>query len=151
VTAPDPDLAHLVLAGTPFAVTLGPEIVELGRDQVVLSLDADVSLHNHVGGPHAAALFGLAETAAAATILTRFGDLVADGCVPLIKGARIDYRAIAVGRVRATARFAGDEQGVRESVAVRGVAVFPVEVTLTDDAGTATTQVVADMALKRLG
>jgi acyl-coenzyme A thioesterase PaaI-like protein len=151
VTTPDPDLVRLVVAGTPFAETLGPEVVDLAPEQAVLRLDAPVALHNHVGGPHAAALFGLAETAAAATVLLRFTDLLEQGCVPLIKGAQIDYRAIATGPVTATARFVGDEAGVRASVAARGVAVFPVEITLTTEDGTTAATMRADMALKRLG
>jgi len=155
VNTPDPDsdadLVRLAVAGTPFAETLGAELVELGHDQVVLRLDADVSLHNHVGGPHAATLFGLAETAAAAVILSRFNDLVEEGCVPLIKGARIDYTAIATGPVTATARFAGDEPGVRASITARGVAVFPVEIALTTQDGRQTASMRAEMALKRLG
>jgi acyl-coenzyme A thioesterase PaaI-like protein len=142
------DLTQVMEGGTPFARTLGARLVSRSAEQVVMAVDAPVELHNHVGGPHAATLFGLAETAAAAVILTRFEDLVRGGAVPLIKGAEISYRAIAQGEVTATARFTGDEDGVRQSMADRGVAVFPVEVVLSvgtkDVAGFK-----ADMALKR--
>lgn len=147
----DPDLLRRLEAGTPFAETLGCVLVEIGPGHAVLSLDAAHALHNHVGGPHAATLFGLAETAAAATIPTLFADLVQDGCVPLIKGAEISYQAIATGPVTATATFAGDADGVRASVAQRGLAVFPVEVVVTTADGTATATVRAEMALKKLG
>ena len=146
----DPDLVRLVEAGTPFAATLGAVVVELAEGRAVLALDAPASLHNHVGGPHAATLFGLAETAAAAVLLTLFADLIEGGCLPLIKAAEIAYTAIATGPVTAEAAFAGDAQGVRASVAERGVAVFPVEVVLRTADGRATATVTAEMALKRL-
>jgi acyl-coenzyme A thioesterase PaaI-like protein len=146
----DEDLVRLVEAGTPFAQLLGARLVELGRRHAVLALDAPEALRNHVGGPHAATLFGLAETAAAGVLVTLFQDLVRDGCVPLIKGAEVAYRAIATGPVTATATFVGDEDGVRASIAERGVAVFPVEVSLSTADGTETATVRADMALKRL-
>lgn len=145
----DPELVRLVEEGTPFARTLGARLVELGREHAVLLLDAPEALANHVGGPHAATLFGLAETAAAGVLVTLFQDLVHAGCVPLIKGAEISYRAITRGRVRATATFVGDAEGVRASVALRGVAVFPVDVVLTDEDGLPTASVRAEMALKR--
>lgn len=146
----DPELVRLVEAGTPFAATLGPVLVELGEGRALLSLDAPLSLHNHVGGPHAATLFGLAETAAAAVIPTLFTDLVHAGCVPLIKAAEVGYTAIATGPVTAEATFTGDAAGVRASVAARGLAVFPVEVVLRTADGRPCAQVTAQMALKRL-
>jgi acyl-coenzyme A thioesterase PaaI-like protein len=137
--------------GTAFARTLGATLVSLGDGTAEMRLDAPGSLHNHVGGPHAAALFGLGETAAAAVVVSVFHDLVDRGAVPLIKGASIDYRAIATGVVLATAHLAGDgEDGVRASVAERGLATFPVEVVFRREAdGQETGSMTAQMALKR--
>jgi acyl-coenzyme A thioesterase PaaI-like protein len=143
------DLKPLMEGGTPFARTLGAHLVSRGDGQAVLAVDAPVALHNHVGGPHAATLFGLAETAAAAVILTVFEDLFRDGAVPLIKSAEISYKAIATGEVTATARFTGDADGVRQSMTQRGVAVFPVEVSLATADGTECASFTAHMALKR--
>lgn len=143
------DLRAAIEGGTAFARTLGPELVSVGDGEAVLRLDAPPSLHNHVGGPHAATLFGLGETAAAAVVVTVFQDLVKDGAVPLIKGAEIRYLAITTGVVTATARFGGGEDGVRESVALRGVAVFPVEVSIRTEDGTESCTMTAQMALKR--
>jgi len=147
--AADADLAALVVGGTPFARTLGPHLVSLGGGEAVLSVEAPESLHNHVGGPHAATLFGFAETAAAGVVLSVFEDLLRDGAVPLIKSAEIVYTAIAQGPVTATARFTGDEDGVRASMTERGVAVFPVEISVTTADGTETARMHAQMALKR--
>ena len=143
------DVHRLIEAGSPFARTLGPTVESLDGGVVRLALDAPESLHNHVGGPHAATLFGLAETAAAGIVVTVFEDLVAAGAVPLIKSAEISYSALALGPVTASASFAGDAEGVRASYAERGVAVFPVEVEIRNAAGEGTSRFVAQMALKR--
>ena len=143
------DLRDAVEKGSAFARTLGPTLVSIGDGQAVLELDAPESLHNHVGGPHAATLFGFAETAAAGVVVSVFQDLVQGGAVPLIKSAEIAYTAIAQGPVTATARFAGDEAGVRGSMAERGVAVFPVDITVATADGVETARMRAQMALKR--
>ncbi len=143
------DLTPLIEGGTAFARTLGARLVSRSSEQVVMSVDAPASLHNHVGGPHAATLFGLAETAAAAVVLTVFEDLFRDGAVPLIKSAEISYLAIASGQVTATARFTGDAEGVRGSLRLRGVAVFPVEVSLATADGREAARFTGQMALKR--
>jgi acyl-coenzyme A thioesterase PaaI-like protein len=145
----DTDLTAIVESGSPFARTLGARLVSLGGGETVLELDAPESLHNHVGGPHAAILFGFAETAAAGVVVSLFEDLVRDGAVPLIKSAEIAYTAIAQGPVTAKATFRGDEAGIRASLAERGVAVFPVEIIVTTADGTPTARMHAQMALKR--
>jgi acyl-coenzyme A thioesterase PaaI-like protein len=144
-----PELTAIVEGGTPFARTLGARLVSLGDGEAVMSLDAPESLHNHVGGPHAATLFGFGETAAAAVVVSVFADLCAAGAVPLIKSAEISYLAIARGPVTATARFGGEEDGVRESFGLRSVAVFPIEVVLTGEDGTVVCRMTPQMALKR--
>ena len=68
-----------------------------GRDGTELRLDAGPELHNHLGGPHAAVIFGLGETAAFGLLLEVFGDLVEAGVVPLIKSGQIDYTQVATG------------------------------------------------------
>jgi acyl-coenzyme A thioesterase PaaI-like protein len=143
------ELVDIIERGSAFARTLGSTLASVDDGVVVLDLDAPESLHNHVGGPHAATLFGFAETAAAGVVVTVFQDLVGSGAVPLIKGAEISYSSIAQGPVRATARLAGDADGVRQSYAERGVAVFPVDITITTADGTETARMRAEMALKR--
>ena len=147
----DDDLRARIEGGTAFARTLGATLVEVADGSAVLRLDAAPELHNHVGGPHAATLFGLGETAAAAVVITVFADLIDAGAVPLIKSAAIGYTAIATGVVLASAHLAGDGgDGVRESVATRGVAVFPVEVVFRrEDDGVETATMTAQMALKQ--
>lgn len=120
------DIASLIHDNRGFAGTLGCRV--LSTAPALLRLDAGPELHNHVGGPHAAAIFGLGETAAFVELLSVFGDLVEDGAVPLVKEAQIGYSTIATGPLLAAAVLTGDEAGVRASVQERGRATFPVEV-----------------------
>lgn len=130
-----------LLHGAPgFVGTLGPRVLSSGRAGAVLRLDAGPELHNHVGGPHAAAIFGLGETACFAVLLEVFGDLVEAGAVPLVKSSAISYTAVATGPLLAVATLAADEAGARESFAVRGSASFGVDVAFrreNDDVETA--------------
>ena len=113
-------------------------------------LDAGPQLHNHLGGPHAAAIFGLGETAAFAVLLEVFGDLVEAGAVPLVKASQIAYSGLSTGPLLAAAILVGDEAGARGSYDQRGSASFPVEVAFrreADDVETA--RATYQMALKR--
>lgn len=132
------DIATRIHDAPGFVHLLGPRV--LSTEPALLRLDAGPELHNHVGGPHAAAIFGLGETAAFVVLLQVFGDLVEAGTVPLVKKAEIEYSAIVTGPLLASATLLGDEAGARESVEVRGRATFPVEVRFrreSDDVETA--------------
>ncbi|HEU0103251.1 MAG TPA: DUF4442 domain-containing protein [Mycobacteriales bacterium] len=145
------DVAARLHEAEGFVGTLGPRVQSTSRDGAVLRLDAGPQLHNHLGGPHAAAIFGLGETAAFAVLLEVFGDLVEDaGAVPLVKGCEIAYTGIATGPLLASATLVGDEAGARASYDRRGSASFPVEVVFrreSDDVETA--RATYAMAVKR--
>jgi acyl-coenzyme A thioesterase PaaI-like protein len=144
------DVAALIHGAQGFVHTLGPRVVRSSPDEALLRLDAGPDLHNHVGGPHAAAIFGLGETAAFAVLLEVFGDLVEAGAVPLVKSADIVYSAVATGPLLATAALTGDAQSTRGSLNERGVAVFPVRIAFTRERdGVETAVMTAQMALKR--
>ncbi|RKR89879.1 acyl-coenzyme A thioesterase PaaI-like protein [Micromonospora pisi] len=102
-------IAAGMLDGVPFARTLGFEFVEIAPDgaegvRATVRLPDSPAAHNHVGGPHAGALFTLGETASGAVVLAAFGGLL-DRAVPLTVAADIRYRKLALGAVRATARL----------------------------------------------
>lgn len=148
------DIAALIHTADGFVRTLGPRVLRTGPDEAVLRLDADARLHNHVGGPHAAAIFGLGETTAFVVLLEAFGDLVEAGAVPLVKSAEIAYSAVATGPLLANGRLVGDladtGASVRASLGERGVAVFAVRVAFTREGdGRETAVMTAQMALKR--
>lgn len=144
------DVAAVVHGAKGFVGTLGPRVLSSSRDECVLRLDAGPELHNHVGGPHAAALFGLGETAALGVLLETFGDLVDAGrAIPLVKSGTISFSTIATGPLLATARLVDDEQSARTSFDRRGVATFDVEITFRREADSVQTALMtARMALK---
>ena len=144
-------IAALIHGAPGFVHLLQPRVLRSGTDGAELRLDAGPDLHNHLGGPHAAAIFGLGETAAFALLLEVFGDLVEAGAVPLVKSAEIAYSAVATGPLLATSRLGGgDDVAVRAALGEKGVAVFAVEVVFTREAdGERTAVMTAQMALKR--
>jgi acyl-coenzyme A thioesterase PaaI-like protein len=147
----DLGVVQAVEQGSPFHATLGAKVVAIDHRSATLTLDCPEGLRNHLGGPHAGALFGLAEISAAAVLLSVFDDLVAKGVLPVIKSAEIRYKAIAIGVVTALATFSGDEAQVRDEVAEQGKSTFPVDVVVTDSHGTVTTVMRAEMVLKQIG
>ena len=146
------DVPELLNNAGGFVGTLGAKVVASDRKAAQLRLDAGPELHNHLGGPHAAAIFGLGETAAFALLLEVFGDLVESGAaVPLIKSGRIDYAALATGPLLATSRLVDDEASARASLTERGVASFDIEVLFHREGdGVQTAVMTARMALKQL-
>jgi acyl-coenzyme A thioesterase PaaI-like protein len=145
----DAGLVHSVEAGTPFAATLGAQLTEISAERVSLEVEAPQILNNHLGGPHAAALYGLAELAAVGVTLARFGDLVIkSNVVPVVKSAEIEYLRLAKGRLTATAEFSGDEEEARSSVAARGKASVACVVVVRDSSGAETTRARVVMALR---
>lgn len=100
-----------LLRAVPFARTLKLAFDEVAVDDaggfraVARMPDAD-ELHNHVGGPHAGAIFTLGETASGAVVLAAFGHLL-DRVVPLAVRAEITYQRRAMGEVRAVAHLGG--------------------------------------------
>ena len=122
------DVAARLSDAPGFVGLLHPQVLRTSREGALLRLDAGPELHNHLGGPHAAVIFGLGETAAFAVLLEVFGDLVEGGAVPLVKSAAVGYTGVATGPLLASATLVGDEAGARASYEARGSASFPVEV-----------------------
>jgi acyl-coenzyme A thioesterase PaaI-like protein len=145
----DVDALGAALLGTvPFARTLGIVLVDVvaaedGRiGAVALLPDAD-GLHNHVGGPHAGALFALGETATGAVVLATFGDQLGRA-VPLAVRADIRYAKLAMGDARATAVLHDDPAAVVAALDAGERPEFAVDVEISrpDGAVTATMTVV---------
>ncbi|OZM82379.1 DUF4442 domain-containing protein [Pseudonocardia sp. MH-G8] len=86
----------------PWARTVGVEFVETTAERAVVRLPDDPDLRNHVGGPHAAMIFGLAETASGAVALAAFAQVM-ERATPLPVRSEITYRAVARGQLSAEA------------------------------------------------
>jgi acyl-coenzyme A thioesterase PaaI-like protein len=133
----------------PLVRTMGLEYLELSADRALLRLPDNAAFHNHVGGPHAGAMFTLGESATGAVIIGTFSDLL-DRYVPLAAGAQIRYRALAKGPVTAEAKLASSADIVRADLAENGKARFDVDVVIRDEAGTTTGEMSVTWAFRRL-
>ncbi|OZV75559.1 DUF4442 domain-containing protein [Micromonospora echinospora] len=132
-----------LLAAVPFVRTLDLEVVEVvseddGGLRAVLRLPDTTATHNHVGGPHAGAMFTLGESASGAVVLAAFGHLL-DRATPLAVRAEIGYRRLAMGPVTATARLGRPATEVVAELDAGRRPEFPVPVEITTADGTPTT------------
>src|ERR671925_804982 len=104
MSADQMSIGEMLAATVPMARTLNLEFLQATPDKAVVALPDQSEYHNHVGGPHAGAMFTLGETASGAIVLAAFGDQLARA-VPLAVSAEIGYRKLAMGAVTATARL----------------------------------------------
>ncbi|MCX0242636.1 MULTISPECIES: DUF4442 domain-containing protein [Streptomyces] len=93
---------EMLAATVPMVRTLNLEFLESTADRAVVRMPDQADYHNHVGGPHAGAMFTLAESASGAIVIAAFGDQLSRA-VPLAVSAEIGYRKLAMGEVTATA------------------------------------------------
>lgn len=95
-------IGEMLAATVPMARTLDLQFLETTPERAVVALPDQADYHNHVGGPHAGAMFTLGESASGAIVLAAFGDQLARA-VPLAVRAEIAYKKLAMGPVTATA------------------------------------------------
>ncbi|MFC4031274.1 DUF4442 domain-containing protein [Streptomyces polygonati] len=138
-----PSLGEMLLATVPMARTLNLEFVETGAERAVVLLPDQPDFHNHVGGPHAGAVFTLAESASGAVVLAAFGDQLGRA-VPLAVRAEIAYTKLARGPVTAVAGLGRPAAEVVAELDAGARPEFPVEVSVhrSDGAETARLTVV---------
>ncbi|WP_089154441.1 DUF4442 domain-containing protein [Micromonospora sp. NBS 11-29] len=141
-----------LLDAVPFARTLGIEVVEVapeadGGVRAVVRLPDDPAHHNHVGGPHAGAMFTLGETASGAVVLAAFGQVL-DRAVPLAVTATIGYRKVATGALLATARLGRPPADVLAELDAGRRPEFGVDVEIGTEDGTVTSTLVVTWTLR---
>ena len=86
-------LTALLRSAAPMNRTLGLQVVRV-EPTVRLRLPNDEPVRNHVGGPHAGAIFTLGETAAATEMLLRLGHLLDRGTALAVR-AEIEWTKVA--------------------------------------------------------
>ena len=122
--------AQIMPATVPMVRTLGMVFDEVTAERAVVRLPDQPAFHNHLGGPHAGAMFSLAETASGAVLLAAFGHLL-DRAVPLAVSAQIRYLKLARGEVTATATLARPAAEVVAELEVGRRPEFTVDVEIT--------------------
>lgn len=141
-------LAAGMTEAVPLVRTLGIRFVAAAAGEVIVELPDRGDLHNHVGGPHAGILFSLGETASGAVVLSAFADQLADA-VPLAVAARIAYRKLALGPVRATARLQRPVADVLAELEAGTRPEFDVAVEIANAEGVVTAEMTVTWTLKR--
>jgi acyl-coenzyme A thioesterase PaaI-like protein len=123
----------------PWVRTVGVEFAEVTPERAVLRLPDDPELRNHVGGPHAAMIFGVGETATGAVTLAAFASVM-ERVTPLPVRSQIAYQRIARGPLTAVAVLIRPAADVLAELEAGARPEFGIDVTVTDGEGRETTR-----------
>ncbi|MEU7135767.1 DUF4442 domain-containing protein [Streptomyces sp. NPDC046261] len=132
-----PSIGEALAATVPMARTLNLVFEETTAERAVVRLPDQSDYHNHVGGPHAGAMFTLAESASGAIVLAAFGAQLSRA-VPLAVRAEIGYKKLAMGPVTATAVLGRPAADVIAELDAGERPEFPVRVSITREDGAET-------------
>ena len=143
-------VGELLAATVPMARTLNLEFQETTPDRAVVVLPDQGEYHNHVGGPHAGAMFTLGESASGAIVLAAFGEQLARA-VPLAVSAEIAYRKLAMGTVTATATLGRPAADVVAELDAGQRPEFPVSIEIRRADGAVTGEMTVVWTLRPNG
>ncbi|OIV38182.1 DUF4442 domain-containing protein [Mangrovactinospora gilvigrisea] len=148
-TTDDHTIDHPLRQAVPFVRTLGLEFLEASAERAVLRLPDVPEQRNHIGGPHAGAMWTLAEAASGTITLEAFGHRLGD-LLPLPVHSEIQFLKPAMGRITATAVLGrpADEVIAESDGGTRPE--FPVKIDLTTEDGTVTGRMSITWTLKRV-
>ncbi|MFF7853666.1 DUF4442 domain-containing protein [Streptomyces sp. NPDC007904] len=130
-------IGDMLAATVPMARTLNLQFLETTPERAVVALPDQGEYHNHVGGPHAGAMFTLGESASGAIVLAAFGDQLSRA-VPLAVSAEIAYRKLAMGPVTATATLGRPAAEVVAELDEGRRPEFPVSIAIRREDGAVT-------------
>ncbi|MFE2280119.1 DUF4442 domain-containing protein [Streptomyces sp. NPDC059454] len=130
-------IGEMLAATVPMARTLDLQFLETTPERAVVALPDQADYHNHVGGPHAGAMFTLGESASGAIVLAAFGDQLARA-VPLAVRAEIAYKKLAMGPVTATATLGRPAAEVVAELDEGMRPEFPVSIAIRREDGAVT-------------
>ena len=134
----------------PWVRTVGLEFGETSSERAVVHLPDAEGLRNHVGGPHAAMIFGLGETASGAVSLAAFAASM-EHATPLVVSSEIHYVKLARGRLTAEAVLARPASDVLAELDQGKRPEFAVDVTVTDESGRETSRMTVVWTLRPNG
>ncbi|MET8829390.1 DUF4442 domain-containing protein [Streptomyces sp. NPDC004610] len=140
-------IGELLAATVPMVRTLNLAYLETTPEKAVLVLPDQEEYRNHVGGPHAGAMFTLGESASGAVVLAAFGDQLSRA-VPLPVHAEIDFRKIALGPVTATATLGRPIAEIVAELDAGERPEFPVAVEIRREDGAVTTEMTVVWTLR---
>lgn len=133
----------------PLVATLRLEYQEVSVERTVVVLPDEPDWRNHVGGPHAAAMFAVAESATGAVAIAAFGDMM-DRAVLLPVTATMDFLSIAKGDLTATAYLDADADAARAQFDAGTRPEFDIVADIANAQGVVTGRLRARWTLKAL-
>lgn len=139
--------ADAMKQAVPYVKTTGIDFEEVAPGRVVATLPDDETLRNHIGGPHAAMMFGLGESASGAVVMAAFGEHLAKA-TPLAVRAEIAYKKIAMGALRAEAVLGRSAEEVLAELDAGTRPEFPVTIMITNAEGVTTGEMTVVWTLK---
>lgn len=131
----------------PWVGTVGITFGEVTAERATCHLPDGPALHNHVGGPHAAMIFGLGETVSGAVGLAAFSSAM-DRATPLVVRSDIAYLKLARGPITAVAVLDRPAAEVLAELDAGTRPEFTVTVTITDAEGRETTRMTVVWTLR---
>ena len=150
MTVDSASMGEMLATAVPMVRTLNLEFVEVTAERAVLRLPDQPDYHNHIGGPHAGAMFTLAESASGPIVLTAFGDQLSRA-VPLAVRAEIGYKKLAMGPVTATATLGRPAAEVVAELDAGGRPEFPVAIAIEREDGAVTGEMTVVWTLRPNG
>jgi len=140
-------VAAAMTQSVPWVRTVGITFGETTAQRVVAHLPDVAERHNHVGGPHAAMIFGLGETASGAVGLAAFGAAM-ERATPLVVRSDIAYRRLAKGPLTAVATLDRAAEEVLAELDAGTRPEFTVTVTISDAQDRETTRMTVAWTLR---
>jgi acyl-coenzyme A thioesterase PaaI-like protein len=122
----------------PWVRSMGLEFGEVTPERAVVHHPDHAEVHNHVGGPHAAMIFGLGETTSGAIAMAAFG-AVMERATPLVVSSEVRYLRLARGPLTATAELGRPAAEVLAELDAGKRPEFTVSVVISDGDGRETT------------
>ncbi|MGQ7830790.1 PaaI family thioesterase [Altererythrobacter sp. Z27] len=144
------DLLRDRLATTvPFAHHTGVQILEVGPGVSKVALEERDEIKNHIGSHHAGALFTLAEAASGAAMVGAFFALLQQ-VRPVAAESSIRYLKVAKGLITGIGKVRGDSSDLMAQLERDGRVRFPVDVTLSNEAGDEVATVIVEWHLTKI-
>lgn len=140
-------VAEAISASVPWATTAGVTFETVTATRATCALPDRPEQRNHAGGPHAAVMFGLAETASGAIALAAFSDYMASA-TPLVLRSEIRYRKLATGPLTAEAVLTRSVADVLAELGEGKRPELPVECTIRNAEGVTTAEMTVVWTLK---
>ncbi|MFC5286785.1 DUF4442 domain-containing protein [Actinokineospora guangxiensis] len=142
-------VAQTITSTVPWVATAGVEFDAVTPTRVTCSLPDRPEQRNHAGGPHAAVMFGLAETASGAIALAAFAEHMA-AATPLVLRSEIRYRKLATGVLTAEAELTRPVADVIAELEAGERPELPVECVIRNAEGVTTAEMTVVWTLKRI-